>query len=185
MFLFGGALWPIEAISILVADGFAYNQGNKGQKKLALLIMAIAGINLFFPGFNQGVKNVRETQLNPPGEMAPIEIISDGEYDLPDRPLKVCITMTGDPATNTYLKQEIIIKGIWKHIQVGTDCIPLPKSVEGKRVNISLGTHGKEWSPQLKEKVKREKGYAGIRDNFQYYFKTGLGVGAYPTIQTR
>ncbi len=154
MFLFGGALWPIEAIAILVADGFAYTQGGKGQKKLALLIMALAGINLFFPGFNQGVKNVRETQINPPApieqvappiEEAPpsterivvsgkkITLTGDGTYSVPKGKKSLCFTNLGMKDGSSNKSQYLTINGV-EYISLGTECHDLPENLEGKVV---------------------------------------------------
>ena len=142
--------------------------------------MAVTGINLFFPGFNQGVKDVRETQINPPGEMAPIVINRDGEYDLPDRPLKVCFTMTGDPAKDSYVDQQVIIEDIWQVTRRKTGCDDIPKSVSGKKVKISLGIPGKQYPPE----IKRKWGFGpDINNDYDYY--GSIGVSQKPSIQAR
>jgi hypothetical protein len=153
MFLFGGALWPIEAIAILVADGFAYAQGGKGQKKLALLIMVLAGINLFFPGFNQGVKDVRETQINPPAPIEqeapapPVEepppstekavisgekitLTGDGTYSVPKGRKSLCFTHLGLVDGSTRVPQELTLNGK-SFSTLGTKCFPLKEELEG------------------------------------------------------
>lgn len=153
MFLFGGALWPIEAIAILIADGFAYNQGGKGQKKLAILIMALAGINLLFPGFNQGVKGLRESQLNPPApveQVAPppeevpppstervvvsgkkITLTGDGTYYVPKGRKSLCLTNLGMKDGSQYVIQDVTVAGV-EYIFSGTKCVALPDELEGK-----------------------------------------------------
>lgn len=181
MFLFGGALLPIEAIAILVADGFAYTQGGKGQKKLALLIMAVAAINLFFPGFNQGIKNIRETQLNPPGEMTPIVLKKSGKYTMPNRAVKLCLTMTGDPKKNEYINQQIQIDA-WTHPpQISTGCVDVPDQYKDKQVTISLGSYGKQYTSGIKEKWNFGP---DINNDYDYYIKK-IGVGTYPTLHPR
>jgi len=179
MFFFGGTLWLIEIIAISVAAGFVYPNG-KGQKKFATAIIAVALLNLFVPGINPWIRNLRESQLNPPGEMASIVINRDGEYDLPARPLKVCFTQTGDPAKTFYVDQQIIIEDIWQITRRETGCDDIPESVSGKKVRISLGIPGKQYTPEIKKKW----GFGpDINNDYDYY--GSIGVSKKPFIQAR
>jgi hypothetical protein len=179
MTVLGGVL-PVEEILILaIITGIAVLL-NKNTLVFALLIGTLLLVNFFHPNVNQDVKGVREAQLNPPGEMAPIVINRDGEYDLPDRPLKVCFTQTGDPAKPFYVDQQIIIEDIWQITRRETGCDDIPESVSGKKVRISLGIPGKQYTPEIKKKW----GFGpDINNDYDYY--GSIGVSQKPFIQAR
>lgn len=177
MILLGGVLFPLEIIAIIVTAGFVYPKGGKVQKRFATTIIVIAILNLFIPGINPGVKQVRETQLNPPEEMTPIVINRDGEYELPNRPLKVCFTMTGDPVKNFYLDNRVNINGTI-FVKREDGCQDLPKTVQGKTISISL-LSGQPYSQEVKDKI----GMYDVNNNYEYYKR--VGFGNYPTIQGR
>ena len=180
MFLLGGSLWILEIIAVIIAAGIAHSKGGKGQKVTSKIIIILAVLNFFIPGFNSWVKGIRDNQLNPPEEMSPIVINRDGEYELPNRPLKVCFTMTGDPVKNFYVDQQVIIEGIWQEVQRGTGCKNLPDSVNGKKVKISLGIPGKQYTAEIKNKWGLGE---AINNEYDYY--RVVGVSAYPIIQAR
>lgn len=177
MILLGGVLFPLEIIAIIVTAGFVYPKGGKVQKRFATTIIVIAILNLFIPGINPGVKQIRETQLNPPEEMTPIVINRDGEYELPNRPLKVCFTMTGDPVKNFYLDNRVNINGTI-FVKREDGCKDLPKTVQGKTISISL-LSGQPYSQEVKDKI----GMYDVNNNYEYYKR--VGFGNYPTIQGR
>jgi hypothetical protein len=176
MIFVGGVLFPLEIIAIIVTAGFVYPKGGKTQKRFATAIIAIAILNLFIPGINPGVKQIRETQLNSPGEMAHIVINRDGEYELPNRPLKVCFIMTGDPKINFYLDHRVSIGGNI-FVQREDECQNLPASLNGS-VSIYL-LSGRPYSQEVKDKL----GMQDINNNYEYYMR--IGFGGYPTIQAR
>jgi hypothetical protein len=172
MTVLGGVL-PVEEILILaIITGIAVLL-NKNTLVFALLIGTLLLVNFFHPNVNQDVKGVREAQLNPPGEMSPIVINRDGEYDLPDRPLKICFTLTGDPNQNFYLDNKVEIGGKL-FIQREAGCPDLPSGIKGK-ISISL-LSGKPYS----EKIKSQIGMTDVNNNYEYYKK--IGFGEYPTI---
>jgi hypothetical protein len=154
MFFFGGALGPIEAIAILIADGFAYKNGGKGQKNLATLIIVFTALNLVFPGLMPWIKGFREAQLNPPApieQVAPpveepppstervvvsgkkITLTGDGTYSVPKGKKSLCFTNLGmkDGSSNT--SQYLTINGV-EYISLGTECHDLPEELEGQVV---------------------------------------------------
>ncbi|MEY2986200.1 MAG: hypothetical protein RJB24_429 [Candidatus Parcubacteria bacterium] len=175
MFFFGGTLWLIEIIAISVAAGFVYPKGGKVQKRFATAIIGIVLLNLFVPGINPGVKQIRETQLNTTEEMYPIVIDKDGVYELPNRPLKVCFTKTGD--INESLVHKVLIQDIL-FSQHEDGCQNLTKTVQGKTVSISL-LSGQPYSQEVKDRI----GMNDVNNNYEYYKK--VGFGHYPIIQGR
>lgn len=177
MFLLGGSLWILEIIAVIIAAGIAHSKGGKGQKVTAKIIIILAVLNFFIPGFNSWVKGIRDNQLNPPGEMSPIVINRDGEYELPNRPLKVCFTMTGDPVKNFYLDNRVNINGTI-FVKREDGCQDLPKTVQGKTISISL-LSGQPYSQEVKDKI----GMYDVNNNYEYYKR--VGFGNYPTIQGR
>lgn len=172
MLLFGGILPNGEifvlAIITLIAVGL-----NRKIWVPALIIGIILLVHFLHPTLNQDVKAVRENKVNPPGEMAPIVINRDGEYDLPDRPLKVCFTLTGDPNQNFYLDNKVEIGGTL-FVQRDAGCLDIPNTLRGK-ISISL-LSGQPYSDQVKEKI----GMNDVNNNYEYYKK--IGFGEYPTI---
>lgn len=70
MILLGGVLFPLEIIAIVITAGVAHSKGGKGQKVTAKIIMGLAVLNLFIPGFNSWVKGIRDNQLNPNTEQS-------------------------------------------------------------------------------------------------------------------
>lgn len=153
MFFFGGALGPIEASAILIADGFAYKNGGKGQKKLAALIIGFTALNLVFPGIIPWIRGFREAQINPPApveQVAPppveepppstervvvsgkkITLTGDGTYSIPKGRKSLCFTNLGmkDGSSNT--SQYMTLNGK-EYISLGTECHDLPEDLEGK-----------------------------------------------------
>jgi hypothetical protein len=175
----GGVLPSEEIILLAVITGIAYVL-NRKLGIFALLITGALLVNFLHPNINQDVKGMREAQLNPPGKIADIVINHDGEYDLPDRPLKVCFTQTGDPAKPFYVDQQIIIEGIWQITRRETGCDNIPESVSGKKVKISLGIPGKQYTPEIKKKW----GFGpDINNDYDYY--ESIGVSQKPFIQAR
>jgi hypothetical protein len=172
MILIGGSISDGEIFFLMGITIIAAVLNSK-LRFAAIVIGVILLLNYFQPGFNQGVKSVRETQLNPPGEMSPIVINRDGEYDLPDRPLKICFTLTGDPNQNFYLDNKVEIGGKL-FIQREAGCPDLPSGIKGK-ISISL-LSGKPYS----EKIKSQIGMTDVNNNYEYYKK--IGFGEYPTI---
>jgi len=175
MIFLGGVLLPLEIIAIIIAAGFVYPKGGKVQKRFATAIIVVALLNLFVPGINPGVKQIRETQLNTTEEMSPIVIDKDGVYELPNRPLKVCFTMTGDPKINFYLDNRVNIDGTI-FVQREDGCQRLPKNLQGKSVSIYL-LSGQPYSQAVKDRI----GMNDVNNNYEYYKK--IGFGHYPTIQ--
>lgn len=146
------------------------------KKEMRFAGFILSGIIIFmvlFPGIMTWLQEIRQSQLNPPGEMAPIVINRDGEYDLPDRPLKVCFTLTGDPNQNFYIDNKVEIGGKL-FVQREAGCPDIPPELKGK-VSISL-LSGKPYS----EKVKSQIGMTDVNNNYEYYKK--IGFGEYPTI---
>ncbi|GEM_PF-4184117 len=156
--LFGGDISKEEifVIGILAVMALGIN-----QKKwfLSLLILVILLIKFLFPT-----------------EMETIVIDKDGIYELPNIPLKVCFTMTGDPKINFYLDNRVNIGGNI-FVQREDGCKNLPDSLNGS-VSISL-LSGQPYSQKVKDKI----GMQDINNNYEYYMK--VGFGGYPTIQAR
>lgn len=180
MTVLGGVLPGGEIFILAIITGIAFGI-NRKLGLFALLIAGVLLVNFLHPSINQDAKGMRENKINPPGEMSPIVINHDGEYDLPDRPLKVCFTMTGDPKKGEYISQQIQIN-TWKHLnQVTSDCINIPETEIGKKANIILGPYGRKYTQDIKKKW----GFGpDINNDYDYYIKV-IGVGAYPTIQAR
>lgn len=180
MIFLGGVLLPLEIIAIIIAAGFVYPKGGKVQKRFATAIIVVALLNLFVPGINPGVKQIRETQLNTTEEMSPIVIDKDGVYELPNRPLKVCFTKTGDPAKDFYIDQQIKIDDWKSSMQRLSGCLNIPTYLNGKKVNISLNSAGKQYTTEIKNKWGLGN---DINNDYEYY--KSIGMSDYPTIQSR
>lgn len=160
--LWGGEVSNMEIFILAILAILAWGLD---QKKwfISVAILVILGIKL----------------LTPP-EMDPIVIDKDGVYDLPNRPLKVCFTQTGDPAKTFYVDQQIIIEDIWQITRRETGCDDIPESVSGKKVRISLGIPGKQYTPEIKKKW----GFGpDINNDYDYY--GSIGVSQKPFIQAR
>lgn len=160
--LFGGEISNMEIFILAILAILAWGLD---QKKwfISVAILVILGIKL----------------LTPP-EMTPIIIDKDGVYDLPNRPLKVCFTMTGDPAKDSYVDQQVILDNSWQTTRRLTGCDNIPSSFIGKKVTISLGIPGKQYSREIKEKF----GFGNDINNDYEYYKS-IGVSYFPTIQSR
>jgi hypothetical protein len=158
MFLFGGALWLLEIIVIVITAGFAHSKGGKGQKVTAKIIILLAVLNLFIPGFNSWVKGIRDNQLNPsPPEQsaqqeqvapAPLEetistervvvsgrkitLTGDGTYsDIPLGIKSLCFSHWGIKDGSTNVPQQISINGeIFNAL--GKKCFALDENLSGK-----------------------------------------------------
>lgn len=179
MIVLGGVL-PGEEILVLAVIILIAVLLNTKTLFFALLIVAILLVNFLHPNVNKDIKSMRENQINPPGEMAAIVINRDGEYDLPDRPLKICFTQTGLPEKDFYIDQQISI-GDWSNTpQRKPGCQDIPKYITGK-VNVSLGSAGKTYTPEIRKQwdVTDPK----ITNDYTYSF--AKGVGKFPTIQAR
>jgi hypothetical protein len=158
MFLFGGALWILEIIAIVITAGFAHKNGNKGQKKIAWIIIFFAGVNLFIPGFNSWVKGIRDNQLNPsPPEQstqqqeqvapAPLEetistervvvsgrkitLTGDGTYTVPSGKKSLCFENLGMKDGSSKTSQYLTIDGI-EYSALGTKCHALDDTLNGE-----------------------------------------------------
>jgi len=155
--LFGGEISNMEIFILAILAILAWGLD---QKKwfISVAILVILGIKL----------------LTPP-EMTPIIIDKDGVYDLPNRPLKVCFTMTGDPKINFYLDNRVNIDGTI-FVQREDGCQRLPKNLQGKSVSIYL-LSGQPYSQAVKDRI----GMNDVNNNYEYYKK--IGFGHYPTIQ--
>lgn len=155
--LFGGEISNMEIFILAILAILAWGLD---QKKwfISVAILVILVIKL----------------LTPP-EMTPIIIDKDGVYELPNRPLKVCFTMTGDPQINFYLDNRVTIDGTI-FVQREDGCQRLPKKLQGKSVYISL-LSGQPYSQEVKDRI----GMNDVNNNYEYYKK--IGFGHYPTIQ--
>lgn len=158
MFLFGGALWLLEITAIVITAGVAHKNGNKGQKKIAWIIIALTVLNLFIPGFNSWVKGIRDNQLNPsPPEQstkqqeqaapAPVEetistervvvsgrkitLTGDGTYTVPSGKKSLCFENLGMKDGSSKKSQYLTINGI-EYSALGTECHSLPDDLKGK-----------------------------------------------------
>jgi hypothetical protein len=152
MFFFGGALLPIEAIAILIADGFVCAKGDKVQKNLAALIIGFTALNLVFPGIIPWIRGFREAQLNPPApieQVAPpveepppstervvvsgkkITLTGDGTYSIPRGRKSICLTNLGMKDGSQYVIQDVTVAGV-EYIFSGTKCAALPDELEGQ-----------------------------------------------------
>jgi hypothetical protein len=181
MILIGGSISDGEIFFLMGITIIAAVLNSK-LRFAAIVIGVILLLNYFQPGFNQGVKSVRETQLNPPGEMAPIIINRDGEYDLPARPLKVCFKQTGSSST-IWINQEVSIDNSWRVVENYSKCHDLPTSVSGKKVSISLGNPIKPYTPEIRKQwnITDPK----ITNDYEYYSNIDGGQSGYPIIQAR
>jgi hypothetical protein len=126
---------------------------------------------------SSGILVILAIKLLTPPDMDTIVINKDGVYELPNRPLKVCFTMTGDPKVDFYLDNRVNIDGTI-FVQREDGCQNLPKTVQGKTVSISL-LSGQPYSQEVKNKI----GMNDVNNNYEYYKR--VGFGHYPTIQGR
>ena len=178
------------ALGIISLIGFIASSGK--QKKISAFLLGLsilAGIITFSaldhhslspPKQSVGKEQSVGQEQQPVQEMAPIVIDHDGEYDLPDHPLKVCFTMTGDPAKGFYVDQQLIIENTWQVTRRQTGCEDLPASISGRKVEVSLGIPGKQYTPEIKGKWSFGP---DINNDYDYYRK--IGVSQHPVIQAR
>ena len=174
------------ALGIISLIGFIASSGK--QKKISALLLGVSiltGIITFSAIDNQSLPPPKQSvgqgqtvgkEKQALQEMAPIVIDHDGEYDLPDRPLKICFTLTGDPSQNFYLDNKVKI-GETLFVQRDGGCVDIPDSLRG-RLSISL-LSGQPYSEQVKEKI----GMPDVNNNYEYYRR--VGFGDYPTIKAR
>lgn len=157
--LFGGEISDLEIfiLAILVIFAWVLDQKKCFISSGMLVILAI--------------------KLLTPPDMDTIVINKDGVYKLPNRPLKVCFTMTGDPKVDFYLDNRVNIDGTI-FVQREDGCQNLPKTVQGKTVSISL-LSGQPYPQEVKNKI----GMNDVNNNYEYYKR--VGFGHYPTIQGR
>lgn len=155
--LFGGEISDLEIFILAILAIFAWVLD---QKKCFI---------------SSGILVILAIKLLTPPDMDPIVINRDGEYDLPNRPLKVCFTKTGD--INEFLVHKVLIQDIL-FSQHEDGCKNLPKTVQGKTVSISL-LSGQPYSQEVKNRI----GMDDVNNNYEYYKK--VGFGHYPVIQGR
>jgi hypothetical protein len=155
--LFGGGISNLEIFILAILAIFAWVLD---QKKCFI---------------SSGILVILAIKLLTPPDMDPIVINRDGEYDLPNRPLKVCFTKTGD--INEFLVHKVLIQDIL-FSQHEDGCKNLPKTVQGKTVSISL-LSGQPYSQEVKNRI----GMDDVNNNYEYYKK--VGFGHYPVIQGR
>ncbi len=178
------------ALGIISLIGFITSSGK--AKKISAFLLGLSiltGIITFSALDNQSLSPPKQSvsqgqsvdqEQQPRQEMAPIVIHHDGEYQLPDHPLKVCFTMTGDPVKNFYVDQQLIIENAWQVTRRGTGCEDIPASISGRRVKVSLGIPGKQYTPEIKKKW----GFGpDINNDYDYY--RSIGVSHHPVIQAR
>ena len=177
---FKGAPDNLEAVLAVIIALAGAILLKDGKRFAGFFLSGLIIVLVLFPGIMTWLQGVRQSQLNPPGEMAPIVINRDGEYNLPARPLKVCFTQTGDPAKRFYVDQQIIIEDIWQITRRETGCDDIPESVSGKKVRISLGIPGKQYTPEIKKKWG-----LGPDINNDYDDYRSIGVSQKPFIQAR
>jgi hypothetical protein len=180
MILIGGSISDGE-IFFLMAITIIAAVLNSKLRFAATVIGVILLLNYCSANFNQSIHSARQAQLNPPGEMTPIVINRDGEYDLPARPLKVCFKQTGHPEKH-WINQEVTIGDNWRVIEPYAKCHDLPSSLSGKRIKISLGVFGKQYTPDIKRKFNIG---ADVNNDYEYYQKMPGGQSGYPVIQAR
>ena len=174
------------ALGIISLVGFIASSGN--QKKISAFLLGLsilASIVTFSALDHHSLSPTKQTvgqaqtvgqEQQPVQEMAPIVINHDGEYDLPDRPLKICFTLTGDSNQNFYLDNKVKI-GETLIVQREGGCVDIPDPLRG-RLSISL-LSGQPYSGQVKEKI----GMPDVNNNYEYYRR--VGFGGYPTIKAR
>jgi hypothetical protein len=172
------------ALGIISLIGFIASSGN--QKKISAFLLGISiltGIITFSARDNQSLSPPKQSvgeeqsvgqEQQPVQNMAPIVIDHDGVYDLPDRPLKVCFTRTGD--AKDLLVNKVTIGG-QLYTQHDDGCQDISPEAKGN-VSISL-LSGQPYSDQVKEKI----GMPDVNNNYEYYRR--VGFGGYPTIQAR
>ena len=147
----------------------------KEQRFVGFMLSGIIIFMVLFPGVITWVQGLRD------GEMSPIVINRDGEYELPNRPLKVCFIKTGMPDRDFYMYQQIIIDSWSTPDKILEGCIDIPQYLSGKKVNISLGSAGKIYTPAIRARYNIQDDE--IYNDYTYNFKNG--IGNYPTIQAR
>jgi hypothetical protein len=150
MFLFGGALWLLEIIAIVITAGVAHSKGGKGQKVTAKIIIGLAVLNLFIPGFNSWVKGIRDNQLNTNTEQssqqqeqaapAPVEeeldkrailprtnnpryLTKSGQYEVKPGKYRLCLSWLG--YDTGYVNQWIKVNEV-EYKASGSECHLLP-----------------------------------------------------------
>jgi hypothetical protein len=161
--LFGGEINNVEIFVIAILSILAWGFD---QKKwfISLVILVILGIKLLTPT-----------------EMEHIVIDRDGVYELPNRPLKVCFIKTGMPDRDFYMYQQIIIDSWSTPDKILEGCIKIPRYLSGQKVNISLGSAGKIYTPAIRARYNIQDDE--IYNDYTYNFKNG--IGNYPIIQAR
>ncbi len=169
---FKGAPDNLEAVLAVIIALAGAILLKDGKRFAGFFLSGLIIVLVLFPGIMTWLQGVRQSQINPPGEMAPIVINRDGEYDLPARPLKVCFTRTGDTA-NLLVNKVDIAGVIYEQSEEGCKDI----SAKGK-VFISL-LSGKPYSEQVKSQI----GMTDVDNNYEYYKK--IGFGDYPIIKAR
>jgi hypothetical protein len=161
MFLFGGALWLLEIVAIVVISGVAHSKGGKGQKVTAKIIIGLAVLNLFIPGFNSWVKEIRDNQLNPsppeqstyqqeqvppapveeeidkrailPRTNTPIYIKKSGQYKVKPGKYRLCFSWLGDETG--YYNQGLRIDNE-EFISNGLNCFQ--KNISSNIINVEF-----------------------------------------------
>ncbi|MGA1050623.1 MAG: hypothetical protein ACO3TG_03945 [Minisyncoccia bacterium] len=160
MFLLGGSLWILEIIAVIIAAGIAHSKGGKGQKVTAKIIIILAVLNFFIPGFNSWVKGIRDNQLNPsPPEQstqqeqvapAPVEeevdkrailpvskkyilLKRNGQYKVSPGKYKVCISWLGDKTG--YYNQGVKLNNE-EFIATGSSCVQ--KEINTEFINVEF-----------------------------------------------
>jgi hypothetical protein len=161
--LFGGEINNVEIFVIAILSILAWVFD---QKKwfISLVILVILGIKFLTPS-----------------EMEHIVIDKDGVYELPNRPLKVCFIKTGMPDRDFYMYQQIIIDSWSTPDKILEGCIKIPRYLSGQKVNISLGSAGKIYTPAIRARYNIQDDE--IYNDYTYNFKNG--IGNYPIIQAR
>lgn len=190
MFLLGGSLWILEIIAVIIAAGIAHSKGGKGQKVTSKIIIILAVLNFFIPGFNSWVKGIRDNQLNPsPPEQstqqeqvapAPVEetistervvvsgrkitLTGDGTYTVPTGRKSLCFTAMGKTDGSEISDQtvEIEYKGEkLRYSSLGSKCLIFPDNIVGK-IKVDFFP-GKSWGeePVLSNMYKRYRTMPG------------------------
>lgn len=171
------------ALGIISLIGLIASSGK--QKKISAFLLGISvlsGIVTFSSLDHHSLSSPKQSvgqEQQPVQEMTPIVIDHDGGYDLPDRPLKICFTKSGDPTKDFYVDQQIKIDDWTSGLQRLSGCLDIPTYLNGKTVNISLNAM-RQYTPE----IKRKWGFGDdINNDYEYYMR--IGVGGYPVIQSR